>query len=144
MTSAACKIAIGVVLYLLVALSVYASRFLWGGGPFPLWFSVAKVLSEAVTSVAPGFVVGWLSGERGLVRGATAGAIGALVSTAIILYHWSLPPPGGVAEPLSKEVFSNWALTVALATLAASFTNAIGGIAGATVRRRTRPYEVAP
>ncbi len=144
MTSPAWKIAIGVTLYVLLALSFYGLLLLAGGGPFPLWFSIAKVLGEAVTSVAPGFVVGWLSRERGLMLGAAAGALGALASTTVILYHWSLPPPGGFAESPSAEVVWHWALIVVLAALAASFTNAIGGIAGAAVRRSARPHEVAP
>jgi hypothetical protein len=147
MTSPAWKIAIGIALYCLLALSFYGLRLLAspsGGGPIPLWFAIAKVLSEAAIAVAPGFVVGWLSRERGLILGAAAGAIGALVSTTVILYHWSLPPPGGFVESPSAEVVWHLALGVGLAALAASFTNAIAGIAGAAVRGRARPNEVAP
>jgi hypothetical protein len=147
MTSPAGKIAIGATLYFLLALSFYGLRLLafpTGGGPIPLWFAFAKVLGEAATSVAPGFVVGWLSRERGLILGAAAGAIGALVSTSLILYLWSIPRPGVVLSSPSAEVVWRVILGVVLAALAASFTNAIGGIAGAAVRRRARQHEVAP
>jgi hypothetical protein len=143
MTSPAWKIAVGVTLYFLLTLALYGLLHIVGGGPIPLWFSIAKVFSEAATYVVPGFVVGWLSRERGLVRGAVAGAIGALVSTTVILYHWSLPPAGGLVGALSAEVLAHWALIVVLAALAASFTNAIGGIAGAAVRQRVA-HDVAP
>jgi hypothetical protein len=134
-TSAASKIVFGAALYIILAVSFYSLRVLVGGGPISIWVSIAKVMSEALTAVAPGFVVGWLSRERGLMLGAAAGAIGALVSTTLILYHWSLPPPGGFTMAPSAEVLWHWALIVVLASLAASFTNAIGGIAGTAVRR---------
>src|SRR5450755_5073042 len=102
MTSPAWKVAIGAGLYCLLAFLLYGLRFLAfadGGGPIPLWFAVAKGLGDALTSVAPGFLAGWLSRERGLILGAAAGAIGALVSSTVIFYHWNLPPPGGFVEP---------------------------------------------
>ena len=147
MTSPARKVAIGIVLYVFLALSFYGLRLFaahTSGGPIPLWYSIAKVLGEAAIAVAPGFIVGWLARERGLILGAAAGGIGALVSTTVILYHWSLPPPGGFVEPASAEFVLHLALGVVLAALAAAFTNAIGGIAGAAVRRGARPHEVAP
>jgi hypothetical protein len=67
MTSPAGKVAIGVSLYLLLAFLLYGLRnlaFPDGSGPIPLWFASAKVLGEAALSVAPGFVVGWLSRKR--------------------------------------------------------------------------------
>jgi hypothetical protein len=135
MTSPIWKLAVGITLYVLLALSFYGLRLLAGGGPIPLWFSIAKVLGDAATSVAPGFVVGWLSRERGLILGAAVGAIGALVSATVIFYHWNLPPPGGFVESASAEVVWHLSLAFILGALAAALTNAIGGIAGAAVRR---------
>lgn len=144
MTSQAWKVVIGATIYFLVALSLYGLRFLAGGGPIPIWFAIAKALGEAVLSVGPGFLVGWLSRERGFMLGAAAGAIGALVSTAAIFYHWNLPPPGGFVEPMSDEVFWHLIPAFVLIALAAALTNAIGGIAGAALRRRAQLQGLAP
>ena len=104
-----------------------------GGGPIPLGFATAKVLGEAL-SVAPGFVVGWLCRERELILGAAAGAIGALVSGAVMLYLWSIPPIGVIIASTLAEIVWRVILGGVFGVLAASFTNAIGAIAGAAVR----------
>jgi hypothetical protein len=140
MTSLAWQVAIGAALYSLLALSLYGLLLLSGAGPVPLWFAVAKGLGDALITVAPGFLAGWLSRERGLILGAAAGAIGALVSSTVIFYHWNLPPPGGFVESPSAEVVWRLSLGIVLGALAAAFTNAIGGIAGAAVRRHAQPH----
>ena len=134
MASRISQVAVGVALYVVFVLSLYAlSRIAFpdGGGPIPLWFASAQILFEASTSVIPGFLVGWLSRERGLMLGATVGAIGAILGSVAQLYMWGVPSLGWFDLRIVVGLVS--------ALLAASVTNAVGGLAGAALHNQLKP-----
>jgi hypothetical protein len=129
-------IALGVTFYIFWILCLYGLRLLAfpnGSGPIPLWFTSLQTVLAAVLSVSPGVLVGWLSRERGFSLGAVTGAIGALIGYILTFYLFV------GAAPLGGEL--QWRVAVGgLATmLAASITNAIGGVTGVALRRQLMP-----
>jgi len=127
MTSRISYVGVGVTLYvalLLLLHGLYTVAFPNGGGPIPLWFA-----SKATTSVLPGFIVGWLSRGNGPMLGAVTGALGSTVGNITQFSLW--------ASPLSV-VDAGWPFFVGLviAVLASTATNAVGGIAGVSVRKK--------
>lgn len=131
MTSRIWQIAAGVALYVVLVLALHALVLVaYSGGNVgtPLWFASARVLLEPAMLVLPGVLVGWLSREPALKSGAIVGAVGAAIAHAIQLGLWG-------ASPLE---ISGWRLAIAgvFSLLAASITNAIGALAGATLRNQ--------
>lgn len=128
------KVVVGAALYLGLALSLYGlsiAAFPNSGGPIPLWFASAQVLLEATASVVPGFLVGWLARDRGFLLGAITGALGAIVGNIAQLNLWVVPPLAEFSLSLGVGAVS--------VVLAASITNAVGGMAGAALRNQLMP-----
>ena len=128
------KVTVGTALYLALVLSLYGLSvvaFPNGAGPIPLWFSSAQVLLEATASVVPGFLVGWLARDRGLLLGSITGALGAIIGNVAQLNLWGVAPLAEFSLRLGVGAVS--------VVLAASITNAVGGVAGAALRNQLMP-----
>jgi hypothetical protein len=134
MTSHTSQVPVGIALYVALVMSIYGLSLVASqddGGLIPLWFASMQILLEAITSFLPGLLVGWLSSRRELMLGAVTGAIGAIVGGVLLLSLWGLPPLG--------ELY--WRVIAGLVSgaMAAAVTNAIGAIAGVTLRNQLRP-----
>lgn len=65
---------------------------------WPSWFAGVQSLIEAVASVAPGFIAGWLAKARGLVLGAAVAVMLSFVSLCLVLAVWGVMSPLEVAH----------------------------------------------
>ena len=130
---------LGVIFYVALGLSLAKLgdlAFSDGSGPIPLWYASVQILLQAAAAVAPGLLVGWLSRERGLLLGTLTGLLGALIGNLLTWAFWGF-------QPLTQF---GWRVAVGAisVTVAASLTNAIGGVAGAALRNHVIPSDSLP
>lgn len=55
----------------------------------PIWYALSISPLTSLVSVAPAFVIGWLSNRHGFVLGAVVGAGGSLAQSALFSVTWS-------------------------------------------------------
>ena len=80
---------VGIALYA----ALMSSLFLFGdrpppdtASPFLFWYNAPISAIQALSSVAPGFVAGWVAQRRGLLIGALVG-VGAVMASPIVVPH---------------------------------------------------------
>ncbi len=101
-----------------------------GSGIYPIWYSSSEVLLKAIIAVGPGFLAAWVYQRAGLTVGAMAGFAGVAAEFIIAIFGFAIPVsefPGQMAWGFISSV------------VATGITNAVGGVAGETLRKRVLP-----
>jgi len=119
----------GIALYV----ALMAIAFLFNDRPPPdtssrflFWYNAHLAVVQSLSSVAPGFVAGWLAQRRGLLIGALVGTGAAVASPMVTVLFWGSMP------------FSAVIAVVLIGVVTASLTQAVAGVAGEVLRARLR------
>jgi hypothetical protein len=133
MTSLAAGVVAGVALYVALVFALYGFHALAltdGTDAYPGWYATGDLLLRSITSVAPGLAAGWLCRARAVTAGALAGALGGIAESVFF--------GAMIGVPLAE--FGGRIYVAAISTaIAGALTNAVGGIAGGALRRKSDP-----
>jgi hypothetical protein len=133
MTSLAAGVGAGVALYVALVFALYGFHelaLLDGNDAYPDWYRTGDLLLRAISSVAPGLVAGWLCRAGGITAGALAGALGGIAEA---IFFGAM-----IGVPLA-EFGGRISLAAISTAIASALTNAVGGIAGGALRRKSDP-----
>ena len=90
--------------------------------PWPPWYSTSKPIVEALASVVPGFIAGFLGRASGFRLGICVGLLCAVLSILVASYFWGDLPSDRIGYIAFAAVASN------------IVTQSVGGLAGQAFR----------
>ena len=133
MSTRATAITVGLALYIVLVFAfygLYRLAFGDGGGPYPIWYSVAELVFNTTKAVVPGLAIGWLYRPRALRIGAAVGAVGGLVEVVLL---------GALTGVPFSEFFGRMAVATIFTAITSAFTNAVGAAAGEFLSGHAKP-----
>jgi hypothetical protein len=131
MITLATGVVMGVALYIALIFALYGFHqlaLLDGNDAYPDWYAPGDLLLRSMNSVTPGVLAGWQCRASPVTAGALAGALGGIAESVFF--------GAMIGVPLAE--FGGRIFLAAFSTaIVSGLTNAVGGVAGAAMRRKS-------